>query len=93
MRMPADHWFRESFIQGKSHVPGLSSGPEVVTLRRGRRRSYLVTVVPPTVFPDTAAARGVVPGFHVAVDDFVLDDGDRAGVAAGMVSFWTWRPC
>ena len=56
MRMPADHRFRESFIQGKSHVPGPPSGPEVITLRRGCRRGYLVTVVQPTVFPDTAAA-------------------------------------
>jgi hypothetical protein len=56
MRMPADHWFRESFIQGKWHVPGLPSGPEVVTLRRGCRRGYLVPVVPPTVFSDMAAA-------------------------------------
>jgi len=28
----------------------------VVTLRRGCRRGYLVTIVPPAVFPDTAAA-------------------------------------
>jgi hypothetical protein len=41
------------------------------------------------VFPDTAAAGALFLVFQVAVDDVVLDDGGQAGVAAGMVSFWT----
>ena len=50
-------------------------------------------VFPQPGFPDTAAAGALFLVFQVAVDDVVLDDGGQAGVAAGMVSFWTWRPC